>query len=112
MKNYIFYSLCLIILLGFSSKNLLKAQSSIVFETGLVQTGYNEVRIPGNGGTYFSLKDDLNPESKLFYRVRFSHTFNTKHTLSALYAPLLVKSEGEFTKDVLLKEFLFQQMQK
>jgi hypothetical protein len=41
-------------------------------ESGLVTTGYNDVRIPSNGGTLFSLKDDFNVRSSFFYRLRLT----------------------------------------
>ncbi len=74
--------------------NYLNAQANIDLETGLVITGYNDVRIPGDIGTLFSLKDDLTAKSKIFYRLRASYTIKSRHTLSVLYAPLEVKSEG------------------
>ena len=57
--------------------NSSKAQALFDLETGIVSTGYNDVRIPNNGGTFFSLKDDLNPKSKLFYRLRASYTLKS-----------------------------------
>lgn len=70
------------------------AQIFVDIESGLVGTGYNNVRIPGEGGTDFSLKDDLDSKPGFFYRVRAGYTFNDRHTLSLLYAPLTLVSEG------------------
>jgi hypothetical protein len=78
----------------------LNAQVILDFETGLVSTGYNDVRIPGNQGTLISFKDDLTPSSGLFYRIRLNYTFSSVHTLSLLFAPLTVKSEGRINEDV------------
>lgn len=77
-----------------------KAQISLGVESGYVSTGYNDVRIPGNQGTFISLKDDLKPNSDIFYRINLSYTFGSVHTLSLLYAPLTLKSEGRLNKDV------------
>lgn len=64
-------------------------------ETGLAGTGYNNVRVPGNSGTDFSLKDDIDARPDLFYRLRAGYTFKDRHTLSLLYAPLTITSEGQ-----------------
>jgi hypothetical protein len=78
----------------------LKAQLVIDVEGGAVFTGYNNVRIPGNTGTLFSLKDDLKPKPAAFMRLRVGYTLGTRHTISLLYAPLTVISEGTFHNPV------------
>jgi hypothetical protein len=78
----------------------LKAQLVIDVEGGAVFTGYNNVRIPGNTGTLFSLKDDLKPNPAAFIRLRVGYTLGTRHTISLLYAPLTVRSEGTFNNPV------------
>jgi hypothetical protein len=60
-----------------------------------VKAGYNDVRIPGNEGTLFSLTDDLSSGSDIYFRLRVSYTINMRHTFSGLYAPLTVKSDGK-----------------
>lgn len=85
----------------------IKAQAVIDLESGLVSTGYNDVRIPGDKGTLFSLKDDLKPEAKIFYRLRASYTIKMRHTLSVLYAPLEIKSEGSVPYDILFQGEVF-----
>lgn len=88
--NFIILILILFFFLSWASK----AQPLMDVETGLVIPGYNDVRIPGNQGTLFSLKDDLKAETKLFYRLRAAYTFKLRHTISLLYAPLEINSEG------------------
>jgi len=83
------------------------AQALIDVETGAVFTGYNNVRIPGDQGTLFSLKDDLIAETTIFYRLRAGYTINSRHTLSLLYAPLETKSEGSAPNDILFEGALF-----
>ena len=85
----------------------LKAQIILDVESGVVNTGYNDVRIPGNEGTFISLKDDLKPSSEAYYRLRLNYTFGSAHTLSLLYAPLTVKSVGRIDKDVNFSGKLF-----
>ena len=83
------------------------AQAAVDFETGAVFTGYNDVRIPGDEGTRFSLKDDLKSNPAFFYRIRLSYTIKSRHTLSLLYAPLETKSEGSVADDIFFEGVLF-----
>ena len=105
MKTLI-YSIS-ILCLTFLLTQSVKAQALIDLESGLVFTGYNDVRISGNQGTFFSLKDDLQSKTKIFYRLRTSYTIKSRHTLSLLYAPLETKSEGSAAKNILFNGVLF-----
>jgi len=105
MKTII-YSLS-VLFLTFSFINSVKSQAQIGVEAGLVFTGYNDVRIPGDEGTLFSMKDDLVPEATFFYRVTAGYTIASRHTLSLLYAPLKVRSEGSVPKDILFEGEVF-----
>ena len=105
MKTLI-YSISILFLTFFSVASV-NAQAMIDLESGSVSTGYNNVRIPGNTGTLFSLKDDLIPKTEIFYRIRLSYTFKSRHTLSLLYAPLEIKSEGSVTNDILFEDVIF-----
>ena len=96
-----------IVLLFYIGVSTVKAQALIDLESGLVFTGYNDVRIPGNKGTRFSLKDDLIPKTEPFYRIRLNYTIKSRHTLSLLYAPLETKSEGSVANDILFEGVLF-----
>lgn len=72
-------------------------------ETGIARTGYNDVRIPGDQGTLFSLQDDLEAKADFFYRVRAGYTINERHTLSLLFAPLQLKAQGMPGFDILFE---------
>lgn len=96
-----------ILLLVFSLSISVKAQASIDLESGAVFTGNNNVRIPGNQGTLFSLKDDLVSKTAFFYRIRLSYTIKSHHTIALLYAPLETKSEGNVSRDILFEGVLF-----
>ena len=74
-----------------------KAQLSLDIESGAVIAGYNDVRIPGDAGTLFSLTDDLKAKPNAFIRLRAGYTIKSRHTISVLYAPLTVKSDGSTT---------------
>jgi len=93
-----------IILLGILPS---KAQVFIDIESGYVFAGYNDVRIPGEGGTRFSLSDDLKSQDDWFYRLRGGFTLNKRHTISLLYAPLTVKSEGTLSNPVIFSGTTF-----
>lgn len=92
-------------LLGWASS--IKAQALIDLESGLVFTGYNDVRIPGDEGTFFSLKDDLIPKAEFFYRLRLNYTIKSRHTFSLLYAPLETTSEGSVPNDIFFEGIVF-----
>jgi hypothetical protein len=103
-KQRFLATMVLLLCIGVSN---VKAQALIDFETGLVSTGYNNVAIPGNLGTRFSLKDDLTPKAAFFYRIRLNYTIKSRHTISLLYAPLEIKSEGRLTKGILFEGVAF-----
>ena len=72
-----------------------RAQVDLDIETGAIFPGYNDVRIPGQGGTLFSLTEELEADPGVFYRIRVMYHFNERHHLGALYAPLSYDSEGQ-----------------
>ncbi len=100
MKKKISHTAVLILLMSCFLTASINAQVILDVETGLVSTGYNDVRITGDQGTLISFKDDLTPSSSIFYRIRLNYTFSSAHTLSLLFAPLTIKSEGRINKDV------------
>ncbi len=77
-----------------------QAQFRVDLESGAVSAGYNDVRIPGDSGTLFSLSEDLSIDPSAYFRARFEYTFGGHHTLSALYAPLSVEATGSLPGDV------------
>jgi len=107
MKTLIKSLFFLVLFISFFRIQTANGQIAIDLESGLVATGYNDVRIPGNAGTFFSLKDDLKPDAKVFLRARLSYTIKSRHTLSVLYAPLTVYSKGRIPENILFegKEF-------
>jgi hypothetical protein len=76
------------------------AQWSVDLETGFVFSGYNDVRIPRDTGTGFSLSKDLQTDSSLFFRLRLGYQFHPKHTLSVLAAPLTLDASGRVSKAI------------
>jgi hypothetical protein len=72
-------------------------------ESGIVGSGYNDVRIPGDTGTLFSLSEDLSTDSKAYFRARIEYVFGGRHTLSALYAPLTLEAAGRLESAVIFE---------
>ena len=70
------------------------------FENGAAISGYNDVRIPGDTGTFFSFTNDLASDAAYFWRVRADFRLAPKHVLSALVAPLTINSAGSFDQPV------------
>lgn len=70
------------------------------FETGAVFSARNDARIPGDGGTTFSLVDDLSTPAVPFFRLRLGYRFGQRHLVTALYAPLRVNATGTLDRDL------------
>jgi len=79
------------------------SQVELDIETGGVFSGYNDVRIPGNGGTLFSLSEDLKADRSFFYRIRLFYDFNSRHHLGALFAPLSINSTGKLDRNLIFE---------
>ena len=76
------------------------SQLRLDVESGIAASGYNDVRIPGDAGTDFSLSEDLSTASDAYFRVRLDYRLGSRHTLSVLYAPLTLHAEGILDSDV------------
>lgn len=70
-------------------------------EGGMIFPGYNDVGVPGDTGTRFSLKDDLPAASGPFWRVRAGIELGGGHELSLLVAPLSTTATGSVGSDIL-----------
>jgi len=77
------------------------------FEAGAAFSGYNDVRIPGDDGTKFSLTDDLESEIVPFARARLGTQFRDRHAIELLVAPLDVTAEGKINKDIHFQNRIF-----
>ncbi len=83
------------------------AQWFLDFENGLVMSGYNDVQIPGDTGTRFSLTEDLKTDASYFFRARFGYRWKSGHNISVFAAPLTLKAEGEVDKELVFFEETF-----
>jgi hypothetical protein len=68
---------------------------------------YNTVRIPADGGTKLDIANDLKVDPTFTYRLRLLYAINDRHILSALYAPLTIRSAGTLNQDVIYDDGVF-----
>jgi hypothetical protein len=94
-------------LLATVSPRAARASVETEFEASVVGATRNDVRIPGEGGTKFSLVDDLSTEAGPAFRVRAGARIADRHLVSALYAPLRLGAAGAFDRDVAFAGALF-----
>jgi len=100
-------SAVVIFLLGIAVTCSALAQSMVDIEAGYVIPGYNDVAIPGDTGTRFSLTEDLKADETVAFRFRYGHNLSDKHWLALLIAPLTMESEGTLDKDISFNEETF-----
>lgn len=102
MKNIISFYFILLSAIALLSSNA-PAQLDLDVESGFVFSGYNDVRIPGDGGTLFSLSEELETDPEVFYRIRLFYSLSERHHIGALYAPLSINSSGQLNRDLLFE---------
>jgi hypothetical protein len=78
-------------------------------ESGIAVAGYNDVRIPGDTGTEFSLTDDLSTDAAPFGRFRLGLRPGDRHHVSVFAAPLRLSADGRLPKSVLFQGAEFAQ---
>jgi hypothetical protein len=105
MKKSILLSLLLALLSGTGSGS----EWFLDFEGGAAFTGYNDVQIPSDSGTRFSLADEIVSSPAIALRFRGGVTLAERHTVFALAAPLTVKGEGTLDRDINYQGRLFHQ---
>ena len=105
-KKFLLPATCFVFIVSFNVFKV-NGQANIDLESGAVATGYNNVRIPGDVGTLFSLKDDLISKTEIFFRLRVNYTIKSRHTLSLLYAPLETISKGNVPYDIFFEGATF-----
>jgi hypothetical protein len=109
MKYYFSDSIRLLTIAGMLSMyfSVTHAQITLELEGGVATTGYNDVRIPGDGGTLLGLSDELSSDPFMFGRARAGYTFKERNTILLLFAPLQVRYTGTLSKDVNFGYILF-----
>lgn len=107
MKRTLLILKTLLIVSLISGLTEVKSQVFLDVESGVAVSGYNDVRIPGDQGTLFSLSEELDASPEIFLRIRAGYTFGTRHHLSLLYAPLEIKSDGSISRDLTFEGVVF-----
>lgn len=77
-----------------------KSRWNLGLETGAVWQSYNDVQIPGNTGTRFSLSDLAGNDPLPFFRLELFYQLKDKHQLRFLIAPLAYTENGVLDKNV------------
>ncbi len=104
-KSAFYFPLLLLLILGLHSPS--SGQWFLDFENGLALSGYNDVRIPGDTGTLFSLSEDLKADPSYFFRVRLGYSWKSGHNISAFASPFSLDAEGEVGKEIFFFEETF-----
>ena len=84
-----------------------KNRWSLDFETGPVFASKNTIQVPNPGGTRFSLCDDFEISSKIYYRIRLNFLLRERHQISALFAPLTLSAQGVTDHELIFQDTAF-----
>jgi hypothetical protein len=76
-------------------------------ETGAVWQSRNEVQIPGDTGTRYSLDDIAGSGPFPFYRLELTYNLKPRHSLRFLYAPFEYTETGTLDKNVFFVDQVF-----
>ncbi|GEM_PF-2939250 len=96
----------------FSTFNLgFLANQRYEIETGLIVTGLNDIKVPGDSGDLISYKDDLKAETGFHFRFKLTQPLAEKHRLVFTYAPMKISSSGRFAPDTAGEFFTFAGME-
>lgn len=69
-------------------------------ERGRADARFNDVQIPGDSGTRFSLTDDLHSDPTIYGRVRLGVEVSERNRLILLLAPLEIEAAGALARPV------------
>lgn len=97
------FSFFAIALFGVLFSRLVQAQISLDVETGIVFTGLNHARIPGDEGTFISFSGELDADPKPFARLKAGYRFGKRSEVLILLAPLRFTYEGSVNRDVVFQ---------
>lgn len=81
------------------SLTILANESFIQVEGALLYQGKNDQRIPGNSGSTLSL-DEFDQGPFDAFRIYVGKTWNTRHEIRLLYAPLKVEVNAKFNEPI------------
>lgn len=101
LNFFTYFILCIVI------STPLAAEAFLDVESGAAFSVYNDVQIPSDTGTRFSLSDDTPADPIFITRVRVGYTFADTHSISLLAAPLTVRGAGVIDNDVSYQDKTF-----
>ncbi len=84
------------------------SQIMLDIEGGAAFSGYNKIRIPGDGGTLFNANETLEADVKPAIRIRAGYRIADKHNIFALYAPLTLTYQGQFDQNIRFDDATFE----
>jgi hypothetical protein len=87
-------TICAIAFLLFNFALSSHAQWRLDVESGMVFSGYNDVRIPNKTGTNISLSEELETDPKIFFRIKATYNIDKRHSIGILIAPLRLQADG------------------
>jgi hypothetical protein len=90
----------LLVLSAITSPVKSEALLQLDMETGLVISGYNDVRIPGDTGTEISLSKELPIDPTSFFRISLFYRLGDRNSLGLLLAPLRLEARGSVDRPV------------
>jgi hypothetical protein len=96
------FSFILLTTLGFTQPTHAQAKAPtnyLIFEGGSLWQSKNDQRVPGKGGTQFSLSG-FNDGPFGSYRIYLGRKFSERHEMRLLYAPLELNISGKFSAPV------------
>jgi hypothetical protein len=76
-------------------------------EAAMVNAESNDVGIPADGGTRFSLTDDLKTDDDVAFRLGVGLRLGQRHSLTAVWAPLTLYANGNVDFDILYNGEVF-----
>jgi len=77
-----------------------RAEFVLNLQGAAVFTGYNDIRIPGNGGTDISFSDDLAADTAFSGRIEIGYLLGKRNYIGIMASPLSVDSHGSVDHDV------------
>jgi hypothetical protein len=97
--NYFGVLLTALTVLLFGSTTV-SAEYVLNFQGAAVFTEKNDIRIPGNSGTKFSLSDDLSADTAYTGRLEAGYVHKERDYFGIVVAPLSVDSRGRVDRDI------------
>jgi hypothetical protein len=107
MKKMIFAAAAVALLsLGTAAPSF--GQVFVDVENGVALPGYNDVQVPRDTGTLFSLSEDLRADAVYFVRIRLGIQWKDRHSVSVLAAPFRLRASGSLGREIVFFRETFE----